>query len=85
MLLGKSKLNTIEVLTSKALINSYISHGRFVSVSKFLSEYYQIKKIKDSETSLEYITLKYLKRIESVVKNILLTKIQVSGKLIKID
>ena len=85
MLLGKSKLNTIEVLTSKALINSYISHGRFVSVSKFLSEYYQIKKIKDSGTSLEYITLKYWKRIESVVKNILLTKIQVSGKLIKID
>ena len=58
MLLGKSKLNTIEVLTSKALINSYISHGRFVSVSKVLREYYQMKKIKDFETSLEYITVK---------------------------
>ena len=29
VLLGKEKLNTIEVLISKALINSYISHDRF--------------------------------------------------------
>ena len=29
VLLGKYKLNTIEVLISKALINSYISHDKF--------------------------------------------------------
>ena len=34
-LLGKNKLNTIEVLISKALINSYISH-EFVSVNNDL-------------------------------------------------
>ena len=32
VLLGKDTLNTIEVLISKALINSYISHEEFVSV-----------------------------------------------------
>ena len=31
VLLGKDKLNTIEVIISKALINSYISHDEFVS------------------------------------------------------
>ena len=30
VLLEKDKLNTIEVLISKALIDSYISHGKFV-------------------------------------------------------
>ena len=33
VLLGKDKLNTIEVLISKSLIDSYISHGKFVSVN----------------------------------------------------
>ena len=37
VLLGKDKLNTIEVLTSKALINSYISHDEFVLVNNALS------------------------------------------------
>ena len=32
VLLGKDTLNTIEVLISKALIDSYISHEEFVSV-----------------------------------------------------
>ena len=30
MLLAKTKLNIIEVLISKALIDSYIDHGEFV-------------------------------------------------------
>ena len=34
VLLGKDKLNTIEVLISKALIDSYISHDEFVSAFK---------------------------------------------------
>ena len=41
--LEKSKLYTIEVLISKALMDSYISHGEFVSVSNVLREYNQMK------------------------------------------
>ena len=56
MLLGKDKLNAIEVLISKALTDSYISHDEFVSVNNVLREYYEIKeKIKNPETSVEYI------------------------------
>ena len=33
VLLGKGNLNTIEVLISKALIDSYISHDKFVSIN----------------------------------------------------
>ena len=38
VLLGKDKLNTIEFLISKALINSYISHYEFFSVNNVLRE-----------------------------------------------
>ena len=56
MLLGKDKLNTIEVLISKTLIDSYISHDEFVSVNDVLREYNEIKKeIKNPETFVEYI------------------------------
>ena len=56
MLLGKDKLNTIEVLTSKSLTDSYISHDEFVSVDNVLREYDQMKeKIKNPETSAEYM------------------------------
>ena len=41
------------------------------------------KEIKNSETSVEYIIQKQWKPIVSVVKDILLTKIQVSEKLKK--
>ena len=47
VLIGKAKLNTIEVLVSKALINSYISHDKFVSVKNVLRE--------NPETSVECI------------------------------
>ena len=54
--LGKDNLNTIEVLVSKALVDSYISHDRFVSVNNILREYNEIKEeIKNRETSVEYI------------------------------
>ena len=53
LVLGKDKFNTIEVLISKALINSYISHDEFVSVNNVLGEYYEMKKeIKSSGTSV---------------------------------
>ena len=56
MLLGKDKLNAIEVLISRALINSYISYDEFDSVNNVLREHYQIKEeIKNPETSGEYI------------------------------
>ena len=34
--LGKGKLNAIEVLTSKALIDLYISHDKLLSVNNVL-------------------------------------------------
>ena len=52
-MLGKSNLHTIEVLISKFLIDSYISHNEFVSVNKVLKEYNEIKEeIKNPETSV---------------------------------
>ena len=39
MLLVKDKLNTIEVLISKTLIDSYISHDETISVNNVLREY----------------------------------------------
>ena len=54
-MLGKDKLNTIEVLISKALIDLYISHDKFVSVNNVLREYNEIKEeIRNPKTSLEY-------------------------------
>ena len=42
--LEKDKLNSIEVLISKALIDSYISHDEFILVNNVLREYYEMKK-----------------------------------------
>ena len=56
VLLGKDKLDTIEVLFSKSLIDSYISHDEFESVNNVLREYNEMKEeIKNGETSVEYI------------------------------
>ena len=44
VLLGKDKLNTIEVLISKVLIDSYISHDECVSVINVLREYNEMKE-----------------------------------------
>ena len=56
MLLGKGKLNTTEVLISKALIDTYISHDKFISINNVLRKYHEMKKeIKNPETSAEYI------------------------------
>ena len=55
VLLAKDKLNSIEVLISKALIGSSISHDKFVSVNNVLREYYKMyKEIKNSKTFVEY-------------------------------
>ena len=61
VLMGKDKLNTIEVLIFKSLIDSYISHDKFISVNIILREYNDIKnKMKNPETSVEYIIQKWL-------------------------
>ena len=44
--LEKNMLNRIEVLSSKALIDSYISRDEFVLVNNFLKEYDVKEKIK---------------------------------------
>ena len=51
VLLTKSNLNSIEVLISKALIDSNISHDEFVLVNNVLKEYSNMKEeIKDLKT-----------------------------------
>ena len=55
LVLGKDKLNIIDVLISKALINSYISYDESVSVNNLLREYNEMKKeIKNPENFVEY-------------------------------
>ena len=44
VLLAKSKLNSIEILISKALIDSVISHGEFFLIKNVLKEYDEIKE-----------------------------------------
>ena len=44
MLLEKTKWDTIKVLISKFLIDSYISHDEFVSVNNVLPECNEIKE-----------------------------------------
>ena len=51
VLLGKDKLNIIEFLISKTLIDLYISHDQFVSVNNILREYNGIKE--EMETSVK--------------------------------
>ena len=43
-MLGETKLSTIQVLNSKALINSSISYDEFVSVDNVLKEHDNMKK-----------------------------------------
>ena len=55
VLLRKTKLRAIEILISKALIDSYISHDEFVLVNKVLREYNKMKEeIKNPDTSMKY-------------------------------
>ena len=55
VLLGKAKLDTIEVLMSKALIYSYISHDEFGSINNVLIEDNEMKEdIKNLEKAVEY-------------------------------
>ena len=54
VLLGKDKSNTIEVLISKTLIDSHISHDEFAFVNNVLREHNEIREeIKNPDTSVE--------------------------------
>ena len=44
VLLAKDKLNSMEVLIFKALINSNISHDEFVLINNLLKEYDNMKE-----------------------------------------
>ena len=58
VLLAVSKLNSIEVLISKSLIDSVISHDEFVLVNNVLQEYNEIKEeIKNLNTSSSLVYL----------------------------
>ena len=49
------KLNTIEILISKALFDSYVGQDKFVSANNVLREYNEIKKeTKNPESSVEH-------------------------------
>ena len=51
-MLAKSKLNSIEVLISKALIDPVISYDEFVLINNVLNEYNEMKEeIKNLKTS----------------------------------
>ena len=49
--LAKSKLIIIEVLISKALIDSNVSHDEFVLVNNMLKEFYDMKEENETENS----------------------------------
>ena len=57
MLLVKKEINTIKIIISKVLVDSYISYDKFVSVNNVLREYNEMKQeMKNSEI---YILYKY--------------------------
>ena len=48
-MLATSKLNSMELLISKAVIDSNISHDEFISINNVLNEFFDMKEeIKNS-------------------------------------
>ena len=48
-MLAKCKLNSMELLISKAVIDSNISHDEFISINNVLNEFFDMKEeIKNS-------------------------------------
>ena len=60
-MLAKSKLNSIEILISKTLFNSNISHDEFVLINDALKEFYDMKEeIKNSSDKYKFkLYIKY--------------------------
>ena len=55
VLLAKSKLNSIEVLISKALIDSNISHDEFVLINNMLKEYEEERRNQKFKDLIKFI------------------------------
>ena len=54
-MLAETKLNTIDILNSKVLIDLYINYDEFLSVNNVLREYNEVKEeIKNPENAREY-------------------------------
>ena len=86
MLIRKAKFGITEVLISKALIDAYINHDKFVLVNNVLREYNEMKEeIKNPENTVQYTIYKQLKNIVSIGRKMLLTRIEVLEELMKID
>ena len=69
VLFGKDKLNTIKVLDSKALIDSYVSHEKFVLINNVLRECYEMKEeLKNPKSSLPANICWSSRRLEDVFK-----------------
>ena len=68
--LSKSKLNSIEVLISKTLIDSNITHDEFVSTNNVLKEHdylkEELKTIKDLKQSIKDFKL-FLKQFYVII------------------
>ena len=77
-MLAKFKLDTVEVLIFKALIDAYVNHDEFSSVNNVLRDYHEMKKeFKNPQNVVEYTITKW-KSIVSVLRKIQQTKVQVS-------
>ena len=84
VLLAKSKLNRIDTLISKALIDPVISHDEFILINTVLKEFYDSKKdIKNSNDKLKFklyikamasYCLKCRKNTESKIPKVVKTK-----------
>ena len=66
VLLAKTKLNNIEVLISRDLVESYISHDEIISVNKVLEEYGDMK---DAIKNLKTLTVHQI--FQSIYKTML--------------
>ena len=62
-MLGKNKLNIIEVLISKSLKDSYMSHGEFVSINNVLIEYNDMNK--ETKKFWTFYGIYYMKTVKS--------------------
>ena len=54
VLLAKSKLNSVELLTSKALIDSNIIHNEFDSINNVVKEYNDMKEDLNNQSKILY-------------------------------
>ena len=54
VLLAKSKLNSVELLISKALIDSNIIHNEFDSINNVVKEYNDMKEDLNNQSKILY-------------------------------